>query len=195
MQLIGSLTSPFVRVIRVLCAELGLEYDFKIMPPFAKMSEEEKTFIRKINPLMKIPVLVDGEQNIMESRIIAYYLMRKKSVPDLSIEEENSLSIINGAIDAAVLRYIMAIDQDRVDMDHAYLKKSHERIVTSLNYLNGQNWPKDRFGLCEISLMCMLLWFEKRKLFDWRPYKTLVEVYERCKDRPSLVSTAIPDNA
>ena len=70
MKLIGSLTSPYVRKVRIMLAEKKID---------AKWEEEnvwsDATQIGRSNPLGKVPCLVldDGEA-IFDSRVIVEYL-------------------------------------------------------------------------------------------------------------------------
>ena len=70
MKLIGSLTSPFVRKVRIVLAEKKIEYDFALDSPWTP-----ETNVPNINPLGKIPVLLlDDETVLFDSRVIAEYL-------------------------------------------------------------------------------------------------------------------------
>ena len=70
MKLIGSLTSPFVRKVRVVLAEKKIECEFEIDSPWTP-----ETNVPNINPLGKIPVLVlDDETLLFDSRVISEYL-------------------------------------------------------------------------------------------------------------------------
>ncbi|MFZ1711797.1 MAG: glutathione S-transferase N-terminal domain-containing protein, partial [Nitrosomonas sp.] len=53
MQLIGSLTSPYVRKVRIVLAEKKIDSGLIIDPPFNPDNQ-----ITKLNPLGKVPVLV-----------------------------------------------------------------------------------------------------------------------------------------
>ena len=70
MKLIGSLTSPFVRKVRVVLAEKKIECGFEIDSPWTPDSK-----VPNINPLGKIPILVfDDETVLFDSRVISEYL-------------------------------------------------------------------------------------------------------------------------
>ena len=70
MQLIGSLTSPFVRKVRVVLAEKKLEYDFALENVWSDSST-----ITNSNPLGQVPCLImDGGEAIFDSRVIVEYL-------------------------------------------------------------------------------------------------------------------------
>lgn len=194
MKILGSQTSPFVRLTRVLCLELGLAFELDVTPPFTQMTPDDIAHIKSINPLMKVPALVDGDQTVLDSRIIAYYLLGKKSAKSaikfpLSIEEENILTVIYGIIDAGILRFIMA--QNNIDMNGAYMKKSLERINAGLEYLDAHPALGKNFGLCEIALVCGLEWFTKRDIVAWNHFDNLHKIHEQYKDKESLLQTRI----
>ena len=68
MKLIGSLTSPFVRTVRIVLAEKKSEYDFALDSPWTP-----ETNVPNIIPLGKMPVLVlDDETVLFDSRAVSY---------------------------------------------------------------------------------------------------------------------------
>ncbi|MGE5385593.1 MAG: glutathione S-transferase family protein, partial [Betaproteobacteria bacterium] len=70
MKLIGSLTSPYVRKVRIVLAEKKIEYEFELDSPWAP-----ETKVPGINPLGKVPVLVlDDETPLFDSRVIVEYI-------------------------------------------------------------------------------------------------------------------------
>src|SRR5262249_42684493 len=70
MKLIGSLTSPYVRKVRVVLAEKKLDYHFEQENVWAA-----ETTIQNLNPLGKVPVLVmeDGYVS-QDAGVIVEYL-------------------------------------------------------------------------------------------------------------------------
>ncbi|PZP54827.1 MAG: glutathione S-transferase, partial [Azospira oryzae] len=70
MKLLGSLTSPFVRKVRVVMAEKRIECDFELHDPWSSA-----TPLSEFNPLGKVPVLVmDDGTALFDSRVIVEYL-------------------------------------------------------------------------------------------------------------------------
>ena len=70
MKLIGSLTSPYVRKVRVVMAEKKLDYEFVLENVWA-----ENTQIQVHNPLGKVPcLLMDDNGSLFDSRVIVEYL-------------------------------------------------------------------------------------------------------------------------
>ncbi len=70
MQLIGSLTSPYVRKVRVTLMEKGIECPFMLDNVWAA-----DTKIQRSNPLGKVPYLIlDDGSPLYDSRVICEYL-------------------------------------------------------------------------------------------------------------------------
>src|SRR5690606_9648728 len=70
MKLIGSLTSPYVRKVRVFMAEKKLDYEFLLENVWA-----DDTQIQQHNPLGKVPcLLMDDHGSLFDSRVIVEYL-------------------------------------------------------------------------------------------------------------------------
>src|SRR3569623_2876075 len=77
MKLYGSLTSPYVRMVRTFLHEKGVAYDFIVESP-----SDAAGNVARLNPLGKIPVLVrdDGEV-VFESMMIIDYLDSVRGAP------------------------------------------------------------------------------------------------------------------
>ena len=70
MKLIGSLTSPFVRKVRIVLAEKKIDYEFEVDSPWTPESQ-----VSNFNPLGKIPVLIlDDSTVLFDSRVIVEYI-------------------------------------------------------------------------------------------------------------------------
>ncbi len=201
MQIIGSQVSPFVRIVRIACEELGFPYELVETGSFATMSEEDATLINTNNPLMKVPILSDGDNRIIDSRIIVNYLIKKAAndvPPDfntaLDDEAENLISIIMGTADAALLCFLFGKTTD-LDPNEGYLKRSMTRIQKSLAYLNDHKTLGNTFGPAEIMLISVLGWFKKREICDLSTYQNLLKICEKYENRDSIVKTRIPETA
>jgi glutathione S-transferase len=78
MQIIGSYVSPYVRKVLV-CMELkGLDYEVDPITPFFGNDE-----FRRLSPLCRIPVLIDGDLVLTDSTVIAEYLDEAYPEPPL----------------------------------------------------------------------------------------------------------------
>ncbi len=70
MKLIGAVSSPYVRKVRIVMAEKKLEYQFILEDVWAADST-----ITQSNPLGKVPCLVmEGGEALFDSRVIVEYL-------------------------------------------------------------------------------------------------------------------------
>jgi glutathione S-transferase len=78
LVLLGGSVSPFVRKVRVVLAEKGLEYQHEQINPFAPPEGW-----REISPLGKIPALRHEERVINDSSVICHYLERRFPEPAL----------------------------------------------------------------------------------------------------------------
>ncbi len=78
LVLLGGSVSPFVRKVRVVLAEKGLEHQHEQINPFAPPEGW-----REISPLGRIPALRDGERVINDSSVICHYLERRFPDPAL----------------------------------------------------------------------------------------------------------------
>ena len=82
MKIIGSFVSPYVRKVLV-CMELkGIDYEVDPITPFFGNDE-----FRRLSPLCRIPVLIDGELVLTDSTVIAEYLDEAFPDPPLMPKE------------------------------------------------------------------------------------------------------------
>ncbi|MEQ1929764.1 MAG: glutathione S-transferase family protein [Parvularculaceae bacterium] len=76
LTVIGSPVSPYVRKILAILSIKGL--DFEIDPVVAFYTDDRFT---RLNPLRRIPLLIDGGEPIADSSVIAQYLEEKYPGP------------------------------------------------------------------------------------------------------------------
>src|SRR3982750_2238996 len=69
MQIIGSFVSPYVRKVLACMNLKGLPYEVDPITPFYGNDE-----FRRLSPLCRIPVLVDGDFSVSDSSVICGYL-------------------------------------------------------------------------------------------------------------------------
>jgi glutathione S-transferase len=78
LVLLGGSVSPFVRKVRVVLTEKGLEFTHEQVNPFAPPPGW-----RDVSPLGRIPAFKDGDRIINDSSVIALYLEKKFPTPAL----------------------------------------------------------------------------------------------------------------
>jgi glutathione S-transferase len=78
LELLGAGVSPFVRKVRAVCAEKGLEYTYTPVSPF-----NPPAGWREVSPLGKIPALRHDGRVVNDSSVICAYLERIHPEPAL----------------------------------------------------------------------------------------------------------------
>lgn len=200
IKVIGSLTSPFVRTVRATCAELSVDYELLETSFYKKMNEEDQAIINTNNPLMKVPVLLDEGQAVLDSRVIIEYLRDKFEQAPVFVngyandaQQQNIITTLYGMLDAGVLRFILS--SEGADMGNGYLQRSLERMENGLAYIDQHPDIGKEYGVAEMLLICALDWFKKRNVVDWSGYENIGAAYDKWKDRPALIITRIPETA
>lgn len=186
LKLYGSTTSPYVRRIRMLLA--NVEHDFVSMQIFAA---EDREHLMSKNPTLKIPMLEDGEDIIFDSRVIFRYLSEKYSLPALTWRQENLLSVIDAINDSLVQLFLLQRSDIESSDDKLYFKLQNERIAESFAFLNEAAGQQE-FGHWEypaICLFCLLDWAMFRQLADVSEFGALLEFQSDHKERIEAAST------
>lgn len=203
MKLIGSLTSPFVRKVRVVLAEKKLDYEMVIEDVWSP-----DTKIQEWNPLGKVPCLVtDDGGSIFDSRVIVDYLDTLSPVGRLLPQGNRDRTatkcweaIADGLLDAGVtivaegrrpehLRSQDWVNRQRKKIEQALA--SMERGLDGHGYCMGVN-----FSLADVAVGCALGYLDLRfGDLDWRSqYGNLQRLNEKLQARPSFISTQPPKN-
>ena len=78
LVVLGGSVSPFVRKVRMVLAEKGLDYEHEQVNPFAPPPG-----YRDISPLGKIPAFKDGDRSLCDSSVICAYLEKRFPTPAL----------------------------------------------------------------------------------------------------------------
>jgi len=198
MQLIGSLTSPFVRKVRIVAAEKFVEYELIVDIPW-----DENTHVPDYNPLGKVPVWVleDGK-TLFDSRVIVEYLehvspvghlLPKDARPRIAVKRWEALS--DGVCDAAALVFL---ERKRPDskQDPIWIKRQLNKVEAGLKMMSDdlgqQNWcTGEFFCLADIAVGCALGYLEFRfPEIDWRrQHPNLSELFDRLMQRPAFKET------
>lgn len=75
MKLYGSLTSPFVRAVRIAAIELGLDSQIEFAPTVVRPTEPNRDYGAGVNPLRRVPALeTDNGEIFIDSRVIIEFL-------------------------------------------------------------------------------------------------------------------------
>lgn len=190
MKLIGSTTSPYVRRIRILLDEEP--YEFVNLNIYGEGRDE----LRCNNPTLKIPVLEDGGQEIYDSRIIARYISARQGRDPLTWDQENQLTMIDGANDSAVTMLLSEKSGIDTGADLMFYNLQRERIMTTLRTLAAmvEDGQFETWNYPAICLYCLVDWLDFRDLVDFSGVESLLSYRDSRRDYPWVAETD-PRNA
>jgi glutathione S-transferase len=203
MKLIGALTSPYVRKVRVVMAEKKLDFQFAVEDPW------NEDVVQKSNPLGKVPCLVmEGGEAVFDSRVIVEYLDALSPVGKLipppgreRIEVRTWEALADGTNDAAILARLEATWKGREDgqRSQAWIDRQMRAVNASLKAmsqgLGDKNWCSgNHFTLADIAVGCALGYLDYRfAQIDWRGhYPNLQKLYDKLAARQSFIDSAPP---
>lgn len=188
--LIGSLTSPYVRKIRLLLSTLA-PYELKSINYLEK---NDGDYLKSISPINQIPVLLDSGMTIFDSRVIYNHLAKKHNLAHLSINEENILSAIDAGLDTSINLFSLRRGGLDLNAGNAYIERQKERVQLILNYLTP--WAKSQdannpthWNFLNMSLYSYLYWGNFREMIDLNAHPDLQNYLERFKNAPGLAET------
>jgi glutathione S-transferase len=201
MKLIGALTSPYVRKVRVVMAEKKLEYEFVLENVWSAES-----LIGESNPLGKVPCLVmEGSEALHDSRVIVEYLDTLSPVGKLipSVGRERAEvktweALADGLLDASLLARLEATWAGRTDAERSQdwidrqLGKVHAALRAMSQGLADKSYCVGiHLSLADISVGCALGYLDFRfPQIDWRsPHPNLTKLHEKLMQRPSFADT------
>lgn len=199
MKLYGSLTSPYVRKVRVILHEKKLACEFVVADAWAADSP-----IPALNPLGKVPVLeLDDGELLFDSPVILEYLDSVKMPPLLAASGETRWQMLcwsalaDGILDAVVTRLLESrrpAEQQSAENIH----RQEEKVSRSLNYierhLSGGAWlMTGRFTLADLTVAVALEYTDFRYPHDWQSrHPRLASWLAEISARPSLAETRPP---
>ena len=203
VEIIGFPQSTYVRVVRMVCEEKGIDYTLEPVPPHSPE-------INALHPFGKIPGMRHGKVELCESKAIATYLDRTfdgaKVIPDdprLAAQVEQWVSLVNTSVDPTMIRtYLLSYifpkgadgKPDRTVIEGALPALKHQvdvldRAVAKTGYLAGNTYT-----LADINLMPIL--FYVRQFPEGRDAiglaKNLSAYFDRHAQRPSFSNTTPP---
>ncbi len=202
MKLIGSLTSPYARKVRVVLAEKKIEYILELDSPWTP-----ETKVAEVNPLGKIPVLVlDDETVLFDSRVIVEYLdnvapnNKLMPVPNRErTEVKRWEALADGVCDAAALIFLEKKRPPK-QQGKEWLARQEDKIDRSLEFMAGQlgesSWCMGtHFSLADVATGCALgyLAFRFPEIKWQEKHSNLARLFDKLMLRPSFAETVPHD--
>lgn len=204
MKLIGALTSPYVRKVRIVMAEKKLDYQLVLEDVWSA-----DTTIMQANPLGKVPCLVmDGAEAIFDSRVIVEYLEALSPVGKLipasgreRTEVKTWEALADGVMDAAILARLEATWPGRTakQRSQAWSDRQMEKVHAALKAMSHGLAEKPfchgiHFSLADVAVGCALGYLDFRfPAIDWRTtHPNLARLAEKLAQRQSFIDSRPP---
>ncbi|HMK14662.1 MAG TPA: glutathione S-transferase [Burkholderiales bacterium] len=201
MKLIGSLTSPYVRKVRVVLAEKRIDYEMQVDLPW-----NEDTKVPEHNPLGKVPVLLlDDGTSLFDSRVIVEHLDTITPLGRLIPEGNRERTLVkrwealaDGISDAAAATVIETRrpaklqSKDWIARQRGKIDKGLKAISIELG---EKSWCSgDAYNLSDIAVGCALGFLDLRLPdINWRAsYPNLEKLYAKLMQRASFKDTVPP---
>ena len=201
MKLIGSITSPYVRKVRIVMAEKKLDFQFVTEDVWAA-----DTSISASNPLGKVPCLImEGGEAVFDSRVIVEYVDTLspvgKLIPDRGRERAEVKTweaLADGLLDAAILARLEASWPGRKEGERsqAWIDRQMKKIDDSLMAMDQalaerSNCVGIHLSLADIAVGVAVSYLDFRfPSVDWRgKHPNLGDLYERLAQRQSFKDT------
>jgi len=169
----------------------NFECDFRELNVF---EGQDAVDLNKVNPINQVPVLVDNDKNIWDSRIIFNYLNSKYKFQTLNWNDENILTAIDGAMTSGVSLFMMKRSGINIAEPYMYVGRQKDRIESILDYLKpyilGEALKVWNFQ--SISLYCFLDWASFRGMISLEGRPECTAFLDAHKNRASVIKTAIP---
>jgi glutathione S-transferase len=200
MKLIGSLTSPYVRKVRIVLAEKKLDYNFALEDVW------NSDAILASNPLGKVPCLVmEGGEAVFDSRVIVEYVDTLSPVGKLipasgreRVEVRTWEALADGLIDAAITVRLEKTWKHREESQRcpAWMDRHMARVAAALKSISQGLGDKPfcagtHFSLADIAVGCALLWLDFRfPEIAWRAeYSNIGRLVDKLAARQSFIDT------
>ena len=198
MKLVGSLTSPFVRKVRIVLSEKRIVYDFDVDIPW-----ESDTRVAEHNPLGKVPILImDDGTTLYDSRVIVDYLDSANPVSRLMPEFNRERSMVkrwealaDGISDAATTIFLERKRPESLQSTE-WISRQQKKAMLGLEVaardLGDKKWCEGNvYTLADVALGCTLGYLSFRfPEMKWRMFPNLVRLVDTLEDRVSFIETA-----
>ena len=201
MKLLGAVTSPYVRKVRIVMAEKKLEYEFVQEDVWAA-----STSIVLSNPLGKVPcLLMESGEALYDSRVIVEYLDTLSPVGKLippSGRERTEVKVwealADGLLDAAIAARLEAhwVGRSEAERSQAWidrqLGKVHDTLAAISKGLSDNSMCAGiHLSLADIAVGCALGYLDFRfPNIAWRrDYPNLDKLQEKLMQRQSFIDS------
>ena len=193
MELIATASSHFSRKIRLLLDLYAIDYS---VVDIGNVAERDAAKFRD-NPLMQVPVLIDGEQWLMDSDNICGYIVDKFDADDKyqfhisSVFDLNARAIMNGIM-AEEVKVILGKRTGVPIEEYTFFQKAYDVINNGMAWLEAN---ADKFSATaptyrELHLLCAWDHFDYYETVELN-YPKLGAIVDELSKQP-LISQSKP---
>ncbi|MCU0896736.1 MAG: glutathione S-transferase N-terminal domain-containing protein [Burkholderiales bacterium] len=198
MKLIGSLTSPYTRKVRIVAAEKRIDLDLQLDNV---MAADAKT--PAFNPLGKVPVLVleDG-RTIFDSRVIVEFLDHASPISRLipadhreRVDVRRWEALADGILDAGILVRFENL-RPQHERSQSWIDRQMGKVTRGLAEMDkelGTNpWcATSSYSLADIAVGCCTGWLNFRfPQLGWqKQHANLARHVAKLAERPTFADT------
>ena len=199
MKLLGSLTSPFTRKVRIVLLEKKIDCDLELVDV-----QPVDNPVNAHNPLGKIPtLLLDDGTALYDSRVIVDFLDAVSPISRLIPDETRPRmavrrweALADGILDAGLLvRHELL--RDKRERSKAWADKQLSRMRRGLEQMGSELGERtfchdERYSLADIAVGCCVGWlgFRRPGDVDWLAgYPALAQHYGKLMERPAFADT------
>ncbi len=203
MKLIGAVTSPYVRKVRIVMAEKKLDYQFVLEDVW------NSDAIVASNPLGKVPCLImEGGEAVFDSRVIVEYVDALSPVGKLipgsgreRAEVRTWEALADGLMDAALLARLEQTWAGRSEAERcqAWIDRQLGKIDATLAAMAKGLGDKPfcagiHLTLADIAVGCALGYLDFRfPQIEWRRrHLSLARLADKLAQRQSFIDSAPP---
>ncbi len=198
MKLLGSVTSPFVRKVRVVLIEKHIDFEL-----VGDAMTGETPLIEKHNPLGKIPALVlDDGLTLFDSQVITEYLDAISPVGHLIPDNPRERAVVkrweamaDGILDAGVA-IVLEKRRPETEQSPAWMERQRGKMERGLaqmsKELGTRAWcTADALNLSDLATGSLLFWLDFRfPEWLWRQrYPNLNALANKLGQRKSFKET------
>src|SRR5512137_2433955 len=202
LRLVGSLTSPYVRKVRIVMAEKRIECQFELEDVWSPDSK-----IQHSNPLGKVPCLIMEDRGaVFDSRVIVENLDTMTPVAKLipttgreRVEVRTWEALADVLLYAAIAVRLEQTQRPPEQQSQKWIDRQMGKVDAALeamaNGLEGKNWcHNNAYSLADIAVGCALGYLDFRfPQIDWRTrHPALARLYGKLATRQSFIDTAPP---
>lgn len=196
----GAPLSPFVRKLRLVLAEKGLDYQLEIITPFG-----QPEWYRELSPLGRIPALKDGDFAMADSSVICQYL--EDQYADLQplygqtpqqraqirwLEKYADYELAPLTTFAVFRNRVLKPTMNQPCDENAVQTALHEKLPAHFDYLenvlgDADYFVDNRLSVADLAFACQLINLEHGgEQLDAQRWPALAALLERIKARRSV---------